>query len=116
MDSHMKDKTSTNSYKVQVVANIHDIDLNQYFIEVEYTSVEGEQKRCMLPRSIMNAGSKAFEKLLDLGADLPSKHGAGTTLIRDLLNRAPRRTLRITSRTGWHGQSFVLRDVTIGPD
>jgi len=33
-----------------------------------------------------------------------------------LLSVVPDRTYRITSKTDWEGKSFVLPDVTIGPD
>jgi putative DNA primase/helicase len=41
--------------------------------------------------------------------------GAGAQLA-SLLSVVPDRTYRIIGKTGWHGKSFVLRDVTIGPD
>ena len=57
----------------------------------------------------------ASNELLDRGANIPTGAGAGAQLA-SLLSVIPDRTYRITSRTGWHGQSFVLPDITIGPD
>jgi putative DNA primase/helicase len=68
-----------------------------------------------MPRSLIRSGSKALDELLQRGANLPGRHGAGTEL-RALLSAAPGAIKRVTGRIGWHGPSFVLVDVTIGPD
>jgi putative DNA primase/helicase len=100
---------------VRVVSTLHDIDDDQYFIELEFRDVEGNAKRTVLPRSLMRSGSKALDELLKRGANLPGRHGAGAEL-RELLTAAPGPIRRITCRVGWRGPSFVLPDVTIGPD
>ena len=112
----MKHTTPSQYAKVRVIATVQDIDDGKYFIEVEYPVVGGELRRCLLPRSIMRSASKAFEKLLDLGADLPTAHGSAAMLARNVLNKVPERSYRITNRTGWHGKSFVLIDMTLGRD
>jgi putative DNA primase/helicase len=100
---------------IRLASTIHDIDDDQYFIEIEFRDVEGNTKRTVLPRSLIRSGSKALDELLQRGANLPGGHGAGTQL-RELLSAAPGPVKRVTGRIGWHGQSFVLFDVTIGPD
>jgi hypothetical protein len=100
---------------IRLVSTIHDIDDDQYFIEIEFRDVEGKTKRTVMPRSLIRSGSKALDELLQHGANLPGGHGAGTQL-RELLSAAPGPVKRVTGRIGWHGQSFVLFDVTIGPD
>ena len=57
----------------------------------------------------------ALNELLDRGAVLPTGTGAGTELA-GVLRVVPERKYRITGKTGWHGRSFVLPDMTIGPD
>ena len=98
-----------------LVSTIHNIDDDQYFIEIEFRDVEGKTKRTVMPRSLIRSGSKALDELLQRGANLPGGHGAGAQL-RELLSAAPGPVKRVTGRIGWHGQSFVLFDVTIGPD
>jgi uncharacterized protein (DUF927 family) len=100
---------------VRLVSTIHDIDNDRYSIEIEFRDVEGNTKRTVIPRSLIRSGSKALDELLQRGANLPGRHGAGAEL-RDLLSAAPGAIKRVTGRIGWHGQSFVLADVTIGPD
>src|SRR6266446_7663299 len=98
----MKNATPSQYAKVRVIATVQDIDDGKYFIEVEYPVVGGELRRCLLPRSIMHSPSKAFEKLLDQGADLPIVRGSAAMLARNVLNKVPARSYQITSRTGWH--------------
>jgi putative DNA primase/helicase len=100
---------------VRVVSTIQNIDDEQYFIEVEFRDVEGNTKRTVMPGSLIRSGSKALDELLQRGANLPGRHGAGAEL-RDLLTAAPGAIKRVTGRIGWHGQQFVLVDMTIGPD
>ena len=64
---------------------------------------------------LSSSGSEALKTLLDRGARLPTGPGAGAQLAH-LLSDIPDRTYRIIGKTGWHGKSFVLPDVTIGPD
>jgi putative DNA primase/helicase len=96
---------------IRAVSTIHDIDVDKYLIEVEFRTVEGELKRTTLARGL--APSKALEKLLNEGATLP---GATASALSEVLRAEPDRLRRVTGRTGWHGPSFVLPDVTIGPD
>jgi putative DNA primase/helicase len=100
---------------IRVVSTIRDIDDDQYFIEIEFRDVEGNAKRTVMPRNLIRLGSKALDELLQRGANLPGRHGAGAEL-RDVLNAAPGVVKRVTSQIGWHGESFVLFDRTIGLD
>jgi putative DNA primase/helicase len=99
------------TYLIRAVSTIHDIDVDKYLIEVEFRTVEGQLKRTTLARGL--APSKALEKLLNEGATLP---GATAAALSEVLRAEPDRLRRVTGRTGWHGSSFVLPDVTIGPD
>jgi putative DNA primase/helicase len=100
---------------VRVVANVHDLDINRYSIEVEFRDIKGNWSHDILPRNIIRSGGDALDELLGRGAVLPTGPGAGAQLA-NLLSVVPDRTYRITSKTGWHEKSFVLLDVTIGPD
>jgi putative DNA primase/helicase len=100
---------------IRVVANVHDLDINRYSIEVEFRDVKGNWSHDILPRNIIRSGGGALDELLGRGAVLPTGKGAGIELI-NVLGVVPDRTYRITNKTGWHGKSFVLPDVTIGPD
>ena len=100
---------------IRVVANVHDLDINRYSIEVEFRDIKGNWSHDILPRNIIRSGGGALDELLGRGAVLPTGKGAGIELI-NVLGVVPDRTYRITNKTGWHGKSFVLPDVTIGPD
>jgi putative DNA primase/helicase len=101
--------------RIRVVANVHDLDTNRYSIEAEFRGVNGKWSNAVLPRGIIRSGVGALEELLNRGAHLPTGPGAGGQLA-NLLSVVPDRTYRITGKTDWHGKSFVLPDVTIGPD
>ena len=101
--------------RIRVVANVHDLGTNKYSIELEYRDVNGNWSHVILPRSIIRSGVNASNELLDRGANIPTGPGAGAQLAH-LLSATPDRTYRITGKTGWHGKSFVLPNITIGPD
>src|SRR5271154_4142588 len=92
---------------IRVASIIHDIDVDKYFLQVEFRSVEGELERTTLQRGL--TGPRALEKLLMEGAAIPS--GTAKELF-DLLSAESDQVRRVTSRTGWHGLSFVLPDMT----
>jgi hypothetical protein len=100
---------------VRVVANVHDLDTNRYSVELKFRNTKGEWSTVMLPRRITSSGHRALEELLDLGAKLPTGRGASAGLA-EVIGIVPEHTYRTTAKTGWVGKSFVLRDVTIGPD
>jgi uncharacterized protein DUF927 len=100
---------------VRVLANVHDLDSNRYFVELEFRNTKDEQARAMLPRRITSSGYGALKELLDVGAKLPTGPGAGAEL-GNLLSVVPERTYEITGKTGWHDKLFVFPDITIGPD
>jgi putative DNA primase/helicase len=101
--------------RIRVTANVHDLDLDRYFIEVEFRHIDGRTATTTLPRGIIKSGNDALKELLDRGAVLPTGSGAGNELAA-VLRAIPERVYRITGKTGWRGTSFVLPDVTIGPD
>jgi putative DNA primase/helicase len=96
---------------IRVVSIIHDIDVEKYFIEVEFRNVGGELKRITLERGL--TGQNALKELLRAGATIPR---GPTKELAEALGEEPDRIKRVTGYTGWHGSSFVLADMTIGPD
>src|SRR5271166_5500304 len=111
----MKKKTLDFNDCVRVVANVHDLDTNRYSVELKFRNTKGEWSTVMLPRRITSSGHRALEELLDLGAKLPTGRGASAGLA-EVIGVVPEHTYQTTAKTGWVGKSFVLRDVTIGPD
>ncbi len=100
---------------VRVIANVRNLDTNRYSVELEFRNTKNERARATLPRRVTSSGYGALKELLDLGARLPTGARAGAEL-GELLSVVPDRTYEITHRTGWLGKSFVLPDMTIGPD
>jgi hypothetical protein len=111
----MKTKPLDFSECIRVIANVHHLDTNRYFVELKFRDVRGNWSNVLLPRNIIRSGISALDELLDRGAQLPTAPGAGAELA-GLLSVVPDRTYQITDKTGWHDKSFVLPDVTIGPE
>jgi hypothetical protein len=107
----MEKKTVSIKDLIHVVSIIHDVDVDQYFIEVEFRNVGGELKRITLERGL--PGQNALRELLRAGATIP--HGQ-TKELTETLGAEPDLIRKVTGYTGWHESSFVLPDVTIGPD
>jgi putative DNA primase/helicase len=111
-----KQKTPLDFTKcIRVVANVHDLDTNRYSVELKFRNTKDEWSTAILPRRITSSGRRALEELLDLGANLPTGSGASAQLA-EVIGIVPEHTYQTTAKTGWVGKSFVLRDVTIGPD
>jgi hypothetical protein len=100
---------------VRVLANVHDLDNDRFLLEIEFPRRDGQRICRTFPLEITKSGSTAKDALLRRGAHISTGPGIGGELLK-VLSVVPQRTHRITSRTGWHGTSFVLPDVTIGPD
>jgi putative DNA primase/helicase len=111
----MKTKPLDFSECIRVIANVHHLDTNRYSVELKFRDVRGNWSNVLLPRNIIRSGISALDELLDRGAQLPTAPGAGAELA-GLLSVVPDRTYQITDKTGWHDKSFVLPDVTIGPE
>jgi hypothetical protein len=65
---------------IRVIANVHDLDTNRYFVELDFQNTKNERIRAIVPRRITSSGHLALRELLDLGAKLPTGHGAGAEL------------------------------------
>src|SRR5258707_15458372 len=93
--------------RIRVAANVHDLDTNRYSVELEFRDIKGKWSNVLLPRNIIRSGIGALDELLARGAILPTGRGAGAELA-NVLSRVPDRTYRITGKTGWHGEAFLL--------
>ena len=100
---------------VSVVALIHDLDLNSYLLELCFQRIDGAEGAITIPRSLTASPQDVRRLLLDAGALLPTDTKAATALLQSHLAQAPPRTREITRKGGWHGDSFVTRGRTFGP-
>jgi putative DNA primase/helicase len=95
---------------IRVTSIVHDIDVDKYFIAVEFRTVGGELKCVTLERGL--TGQNALKELLRAGAIVPP--GAIKELT-EALRIEPGQIKKVTGYTGWYEGSFVLPDMTIGP-
>jgi uncharacterized protein DUF927 len=96
---------------IRVTSIVHDIDVDKYFIEVEFRTVGGELKRVTLERGL--TGPHALKELLRAGATIPP---GPIKELTEALSIEPDQIKKVTGYTGWRGSSFVLPDMTIGPE
>ncbi|MCJ2086454.1 DUF927 domain-containing protein [Methylobacterium sp. E-005] len=100
---------------VAVHALIHDLDLDSYLLELRFPRIDGVEGTVTIPRSLTAAPHDVRRMLLDAGAPLPSDAKAAAALVQVQLAHEPTITRAITRQGGWHGDSFVTRGRTFGP-
>jgi hypothetical protein len=76
---------------IRVVSIIRDIDVDKYFIEVEFRDLGGELKRITLEREL--TGQNAPKELLRAGATIPR---GPTKELMEALSAEPDRIRRVT--------------------
>lgn len=69
---------------------------------------------CMPMHMLKGSGEELRGELLSLGAE-PSLRDR-IPLLEYIMHAQPDRTILAASKTGWHGNSYVFPDITIGPD
>ena len=57
---------------IRVVANVHDLDLDRYFIEVKFRNIHGKWAHVILPRNMIRPNGGVLGEFLDRGAALPT--------------------------------------------
>jgi hypothetical protein len=92
---------------------IEDIDTGTFLVELEFTAVDGTRRSCRIPRGDLRSPADVEKLLLNKGARLPS---SARLVLKALENGLSQVTQKVTARTGWHGDNFVLPRATLGSD
>lgn len=108
-----KSKNDTSEPNLTFKTLIHHLDEDRYDIELEFEPVSGSRKSLVVSRSSAATPSIIHAKLLDAGAKLPDRKEA-LALIASVLGQEPANTIQHTRRGGWHGNTFVTRNWTVG--
>lgn len=84
---------------VRLRSNIHELDSDLYWLDIEYRNISGDTKRLLLPRSVSQHFQKACDALSDLGVDTLGaprdvfrRHVANSLQVRKPVRQAVRRT------------------------
>jgi Domain of unknown function (DUF927) len=102
--------------KIEVVHKIENIDSGIYSLELRFEIRPPRVGTILIPRLEIKYPKRVQDKLLDKGASVYFKEEAGLEQIKEALARPPvEGRIQETSRTGWHGDSFVWQGGTHGP-
>ena len=100
--------------KLKVLATVfHETKQESYYF-VRYRTVDGASKKTFIGREMFHKPTNAVTALLKAHAVLPDDTKAAARLIKRALSKKSQRQFRITSRTGWYGNSFVYLTETFG--
>jgi putative DNA primase/helicase len=101
--------------KLEVIGMTRDDGGESWGRLLQWRDADGRLHSWPMPLSILAGdGSELRARLLDGGLNISPTRKARDALIRYLQDSKPEQRSRCTSRVGWHGESFVLPDVTIG--
>lgn len=99
---------------IRAIAKARTFEGTGYSVLVEFADCEGHERRLFIPRRLLYSdGSEAFNELLDRGYEPSSESNDIRDLKRYLCKSDPKAYVRIVTRVGWHGRSFVFPDVTV---
>ena len=100
--------------KLKILASVfHETKQESYYL-VRFRKVDGASKKTFIGREIFHNPTNAVTTLLKAHAALPDDGKAAARLIKKALSKKSPRQFRITSRTGWYGDSFVYLTKTFG--
>ena len=99
---------------IWVTGQARDTDGNGWCHVVEFIDQDCKKRHWEMPRSLL-AGDKSelLRQMLDKGLFVVNNSTAKGDLA-DYLSHGSRKRYTSVTRTGWHGESFVLPDKTIG--
>jgi putative DNA primase/helicase len=108
-------RVATRKPELKISATVfHDTKQESYY-RVRYRTVDGERKEIFIGREMFRNLGGVVNTLLKAHAALPDDDKAAASLITKALSNRSQRRFRITSRTGWYGNSFVYVTQTFGP-
>lgn len=83
---------------------------------LRFSDRDGREKLQNIPRELLAAdgGAEVVKLLLSLGLILGSGRNAKGRLVEYLQQANPPERAMLVHRLGWHGESFMLPDVTVG--
>jgi putative DNA primase/helicase len=101
--------------RLDVVAETRNETGNEWGKLLIWNDLDGCKHEWPMPmRLIGQKGGPVIAALRDGGVNV-EPHGENLVPLYIQLQR-PARRIRLTSRTGWHGKSYVLPGITLGPD
>lgn len=101
--------------ELKVLALTRDENSEAWGRLLEVIDRDGNKHLWAMPLSLTAGSGEAFRaELLSLGLELDRRRDAKAWLLEYLTSAAPDDRARCVSRIGWHGETFVFPDETIG--
>lgn len=80
---------------------------------IEFVDFDGKKQQWAMPMSELS-GKEYLKILYDLGLEISTVDKARGLLSRYIQEYSPAKVFDCVDKTGWHGQTFVLPDISIG--
>jgi putative DNA primase/helicase len=100
--------------KLEITATVYHITRQESYYQVCFQTVDGEPKEILMGREVFSKPARVVDELLKAHAALPDSTKAAIKLVKRALAKKSNRLFRVTSRTGWYGDSFVYLTETFG--
>lgn len=103
------------SAPLEILAQSRDASNGSWGRVVSFNDVEGVTHRLIISMAeIGGNGDLVRQKLLEQGLRISPDKSAKDLLIRYLNDACPQQLARMVKRFGWHGDTYVLRDIAYG--
>lgn len=101
---------------VRLLATLRDVNTGEHFVEIDFETVENERRKIVLPSQECADYKAVLRALLREGYQTQSGKGADLKCIGDAVIAGTSTILVVSTRAGWHGESFVLPHQTLGAE
>jgi putative DNA primase/helicase len=102
---------------IEVAGHTRDRHNESWGRLLRWRDTDGHLHSWAMPATVLAGdGSELRARLLDGGLSVSPNRKAREALIRFISEARPDTLVRCASQIGWHGQSFILPNLTIGTD
>ena len=112
--SEARDFSLSETSSLWVQALIYNVDTGTYLMDVRFRDIAGRVRCVRIERALMREPFRVVGRLLDAGAKLPVERKAQVEAVHSALHKVAVEQYSITSRGGWHNNSFVTPTRTFG--
>lgn len=108
------DNSERQESHLRIVADAFHIDRGEAYYQVEFRDRAGQSRKIGIPREQFQTPSQVARTLVGADADLPDDQKAAVAIIKAAVEEMSTKRIQLTSRSGWHEDSFVYFNQTFG--
>jgi Domain of unknown function (DUF927) len=101
--------------RLRIIGTVYHIERRESYYRVAFRDLDGKRRVLDIGREQFQRPSTIVSLLLKRHADLPEDKSKAEGLVRRAVKERGDRNIRMTSRSGWRGSSFVYPTRTFGP-